>query len=121
MRSPKFCATSIAALALFVNGWPTPLNYGGHCPANITLNGMVSGGMPQSSVQYAFSYLDPAAYRAVTLAEKSGTLDGNGALRLSVPISMPGGRSWMKLTVRQGSSASTSTVAEFSIVCTDVQ
>jgi hypothetical protein len=118
MPSQKLCASLAIVLALFVNGWTTPLNYGGRCPANITLNGMVSGGMPQSSVQYAFSYLDPSSNTAVTLPQKAATLDANGALRLSAPITIPGGRSWMKISVHQGSSAPVSTEAEFSIVCT---
>ncbi len=105
-------------LSLFVNGWTTPLNYGGHCPATITLNGMISGGMPQTDVRYAFSYLDPTSYTAVTLPEKTEALDGNGALRLSAPVSIGGGRSWMKVSVRQGRSTAVSTAAEFSIVCT---
>lgn len=105
-------------LVLFVNGWTTPLNYGGRCPANITLNGMVSGGIPQSSLQYNFSYLDPSSNIAVRLPEKAATLDEHGALRLSAPITIPGGRSWMKISVHQGQSAPVTTEAEFSIVCT---
>jgi hypothetical protein len=116
----KFCAGSAMVLALFVNGWPTPLNYGGHCPATITLNGMVSGGMPQSTVRYVFSYLDPASYKPVMLPERAAALDANGALRLTAPVSIGGGRTWMKLSVRQGFSPAVSTVADFSIVCTGV-
>lgn len=109
---------SAAVFALFVNGWTTPLNYGGRCPASITINGMVSGGAPGSNVQYTVSYLDPTSNAPVTLKPKSATLDANGALRISAPISIAGGRSWMKISVRQGLSGAVETASGFSIVCT---
>jgi hypothetical protein len=113
-------AASAAVLVLFVNGWTTPNNYGGRCPANITVNGMVAGGSPGSTVQYTVSYLDPLANTPVTLPPKDATFDVNGALRISAPISVSGGNSWVKISVRQGVSGSASTVTPFSIVCTSL-
>lgn len=115
-------AVSDRALALTSYSWTTPASYGGACPTTITLNGMISGGTPAATVQYVFYYLDPSTNKSVGGPVQSGTLDANGSLQVSSPVSFEAaqaGNSWVKLFARQaGGQAANSASTVFSVACT---
>ena len=113
-------STAQAALALGANGWTTPSAYSGACPATIVLNGMVTGGRPGALVLYVFSYVDPSR-NSVTLPGQSGTLDANGSLAVSNPVSFNAaqvGTSSVQLSAQSAGASAISTRTPFSVACT---
>ena len=115
--------SSRAALALIANGWTTPPRaYSGVCPTNpaITLNGMITGN-PGTSVQWNFSYLNPATGKTVSLPTQTGTLDSSGTLQVAASVTFDAtmaGNSWVKLFAQAGTVTVTSTSTSFSVTCT---
>ena len=113
-------AFSSVALALSANSWTTPKNYSGTCPATIQFNGMISGGSP-GPVQYSFGYIDPSTNKSVPVGSASGTLDSNGSLQITQPVSFAAaqaGNSLVTLYALQGGIRVNSTATAFSITCT---
>lgn len=103
-----------AALALSATA--TVSNYSGACPGKVTFSATISGN-PNSTVTYAFFYLDPGSGKTITLPSHSATFGGGATVNVSDTGTVTGsGAAWAQLEITSPGLVY-SNKASFSVSC----